>query len=51
MLLPEQRCLGAEVCSLRLVSLSRMPLPEASFGPFLRWALGADLPLWLRVEC
>ena len=38
MLLPEQRCLGAVVCSLRRVSLSRMPLPEASLGPFVRWA-------------
>ena len=45
MLLPEQRCLGAVVCSLRRVSLSRMPLPEASFVPFLRWALSAYLPL------
>ena len=37
-LLPEERCLGAVVCSLRRVSLSRMPLPEASLGPFVRWA-------------
>ena len=51
MLLPEQRCLGAVVCSLRRVSLSRMPLPEASFVPFLRWALGVDLHVWLRVDC
>ena len=50
MLLPEQRCLGAVVCSLRRVSLSRMQLPEPSSVLFLRWALGADHPLWLSLD-
>ena len=36
---PEQTRIGAELGFPRRVSLSRMQLPEASFVPFLRWAL------------
>ena len=35
---------GAELAFPRRVSLSRRQLPEASFVPFLRWALGGSLP-------
>ena len=28
-----------------------MQLPEASFVPFLRWALAGSLPSWQRVGC
>ena len=38
--------MGAELGFPRRVSLSRMQLPEASFVPFLRWALGGSLPSW-----
>lgn len=46
-----ERCIGAVVCSLSRVYLSIMQLPEASFVLFLRLALGAELPIWLRVDC
>ena len=36
---PEQTRIGAELGFPRRVSLLRMQLPEASFVPFLRWAL------------
>ena len=36
---PEPRRIGAELGFPRRVSLLRMQLPEASFVPFLRWAL------------
>ena len=45
---PEQTRIGAEVGFPRRVSLSRMQLPEASFVPFLRWALGGSLPTWRK---
>src|SRR5512134_2378603 len=41
---PEQRRIGAELGFLRRVSLSRRQLPEASFVPFVRWALAGSLP-------
>ena len=40
---PDQTRIGAELGFPRRVSLSRMQLPEASFVPFLRWALGGSL--------
>ena len=36
---PEQTRIGAELGFPRRVALSQMQLPEASFGPVLRWAL------------
>ena len=41
---PEHTRIGAELGFQRRVSLSRMQLPEASFVPFLRWALDGSLP-------
>ena len=41
---PEQGRIGAERGFPRRVSLSRMQLPEASFVPFVRWALTGSLP-------
>ena len=46
---PEQTRTGAELGFPRRVSLSRRQLPEASFVPFLRWALGGSLPSWRSV--
>src|SRR5512137_2152011 len=43
---PEQTRIGAELGFWRRVSLSRMKRPEASFVPFLRWALRGSLPRW-----
>ena len=37
-------------CCPRRVSLCRMQLPEARFGPSLRRGLGAERPSWLRVH-
>ena len=45
---PEPTRIGAELGFRRSVSLSRMQLPEASFVPFLRWALGGSLPSWRK---
>ena len=45
---PEQTRIGAEPGFPRRVSLSQMQLPEASFVPFLRWALGGSLPTWRK---
>jgi len=45
----EQTHIGAELGFPRRVSLLRMQLPEASFVPFLRWALVGFLPSWARV--
>ena len=45
---PEPRRLGVVVCCPRRVSLCRMQLPEAGFGPSVRWGLGAERPSWLR---
>ena len=42
---------GAELGFPRRVSLWRMQLPEASFVPFLRWALAGSLPRWQRMGC
>ena len=36
------------LCCPRSVSLCRMQLPEARFGPSLRRGLGAERPSWLR---
>ena len=36
------------VCCPRIVSLCRMQLPEARFGPTLPRGLGAERPSWLR---
>src|SRR5512135_735722 len=47
----EQTRTGAELAFPRRVSLSRRQLPEASFVPFLRWALGGSLPSRRRVGC
>ena len=44
------RRIGAVVCCRRSVSLCRMQLPEARFGPSLRRGLGAERPSWLRVH-
>ena len=38
------------LCCPRSVSLCRMQLPEARFGPSLRRGLGAERPSWLRVH-
>ena len=46
---PEETRIGAELCFLRRFILSRMQLPEASFVPFLRWALAASLRSWRKV--
>ena len=48
---PEQRRIGAELGFPRRVSLSQMKLPEPSFVPFLRWALGVSLPSWWNMGC
>ena len=48
---PEQRRIGAELGFPRRVSLSQMKLPEPSFVPFLRWALGVSLPSWRNMGC
>ena len=45
---PEPRRLGVVVCCPRRVSLCRMQLPEAGFGPSVRRGLGAERPSWLR---
>ena len=47
--IPEQTCIGAELGFPRRVSLSQMQQPEASFVPFLRWALGGSLPNWRKL--
>ena len=47
----EQRRIGAVVCSLRRVSLSRMQLLEWSLEQSLRCGLGAELPSWFREGC
>ena len=47
---PEPRRIGAVVSCLKKVSLCRMQLPEARFGPSLRRGLGAERPSWLRVH-
>ena len=49
--IPDQRRIGAEVCSPSTVSVRRMQLPEASLVPFRRSALGGSLPSWLSVGC
>ena len=46
---PEQTRIGAEIGFPRRVSLSRKQLPEASFVPFLKWALAGFLPSWQNV--
>ena len=46
---PEQTRIGAEIAFPRRGSLSRRQLPEASFVPFLRWALGGSLPSWRKL--
>ena len=46
---PEQTRIGAELGFPRRVSLSRTQVPEASFVPFLRWALAGSLPTWRRL--
>ena len=48
---PEQTRIGAELGFSRRVSLSQMKLPEPTFLPFLRWALGGSLPSWWNVGC
>ena len=48
---PEQTRIGAELGFPRKVSLSQMKRPEASFVPFLRWALRGSLPRWQNVGC
>ena len=45
---PEPRRVGAVVCCPRRLSLCRMQLPEARFGPLVRRDLGAERPSWLR---
>ena len=47
----EQRRIGAVVCSLRRVSLSRMQLPAWGLEQSLRCGLGAELPSWFREGC
>ena len=44
---PEPRRVGGVVCCRRRVSLCRMQLPEARFGPSVRQGLGAERPSWL----
>ena len=46
---PEQTRIAAELGYPKRVTLSRMQLPEASFVPFLRWALDGLLPSWRKV--
>ena len=41
---PEQTRIGAELGFPRRVSLAGTQLPEASFVPFVRWALAGSLP-------
>ena len=43
----EQRRIGAVLCSPRRVFLSGMELSEARFEPWVRWAVGSELPTWL----
>ena len=45
---PEPRRVGAVVCGQKRVSLYRMQLPEARFGPLLRRGLSTDQRSWLR---
>ena len=45
---PEPRRVGAVVGCPRRLSLCRMQLPEARFGPSVRRDLGAERPSWLR---
>ena len=47
---PEPRRLRDVVCCWKRVSLCRMQLPEARFGPSLRRGLGAERPCWLMVH-
>ena len=49
--IPEQTRIGAELGVPRRVSLLQMQLPEASFVPFLRWALAGSLPSWQSLGC
>ena len=44
----DPRRVGAVVCCPRRVSLCRMHLPEARFGPSVRRGLGAERPSWLK---
>ena len=44
----DPRRVGAVVFCPRRVSLCRMQLPEARFGPSVRQGLGAERPSWLR---
>ena len=44
----DPRRIGAVVCCPRRVSLCRMQLPEASFGPSDRRCLGTERTCWLR---
>ena len=46
-----QRRIGAVVCSLRRVSLSRMQHPEWSMQRSIRCGLGAKFPSWPWVDC
>ena len=46
---PEQARIGAELGFPKRVSLSPIQLPEASFVPFLRFALGGSHPSWRNV--
>ena len=48
---PEQTRIGAELGFPRRVPLSGMHLPEASFVPFLRWALAGSPHSWQMVGC
>ena len=47
----EQRRIGAVVCSLRRVYISRMQLLEWSLEQSLRCGLGAELPSWFPEGC
>ena len=47
---PEPRRVGAVVCCPRRLSLCRMHLPEARFGPSVRRGLSAERPSWLRLH-
>ena len=44
----DSRRVGAVVCCPRSVSLCRMQLPEARFGPKVRLDLSAVPPSWLK---
>ena len=44
----DQRRIGAIDCCRKRHSLCTMQLPEARFGPSVRWGLGAEWPSWLR---